>query len=968
MRKKVSIALTLAILCGSFTAFADDVSEKAVNKNTSISDGSETQELIDSRPDIQRRMEYLDRGLIAVSAGNYGLISWRWLGTESASTMYNLYKNGVKLNDEPLNITNYIDYDAKSGDKYSVSAVVGGVEQEQCGEVSFNDKDYFEIPITAPEGGTVTQASGTEETYIYIANDATTADLDGDGEYEIILKWDPSNSRDSSNVGYTGNTYFDAYKLDGTRLWRIDMGVNIRSGAHDTQILAADFDNDGKGEFALRTADGTMDGQGSVIGDGEKDWRNENGKNLEGPQYITVFDGETGAAVDTAEIFPQSSGSYDGVEWGIADWGDDWGNRSERYNAAVAYLDGETPAMVFARGYYNRTVLAAYTIEDNKIKEIWTYDTLANGESGDIYRGQGNHSDAVADVDYDGRDEIIYGAEVFDDDGTPMYTTGLNHGDAQHTGDLIPSRPGLETYSVHEWGALGQDMRDARTGEIIWSSPFGTIDVGRGASDDIDPRYEGAESWSAMETLVSASGDIISESYSLPANFLAWWDGDLGREIQDSVYISKWNPYTEKVDTIFTAENCHSNNAAKANPSLTADLLGDWREEAVYPTEDNTALRIFCTTIPTSYRIPTLMHDPVYRNSVASQNVGYNQPTHTGYYLGYDTESVPVPQIYTLNDGEKAVNPDLSQGSWDIDGLYSGTYVSLAVESSKALINGSPSYIDGSGNEIYITNNRTMVPFRFLNEAFGAYVEWSEDTKSVTVKNTGAEIVMTADETAYTVNGVGKTSDTAPEIKNGTLFVPLRCAAEAMGLSAYWYDEGLVVIGDKAADISSVSDEIEKISESNASVPKSEAALKNGEKIVSSQAGVVKVETTDGSDASEAVDLNYDTYYTLNGGEVLRIEIDGYYALSSIHIAFADGDSTKHSFKAYTRWGYGEKDDDLTNLEGWALAVSSSNSGNTKSPEEYIMPVPKYGNLVKIILDDPNDAALITEIAATVVK
>lgn len=939
--------------------------------NSDISDGSETQALIDSRPDIQRRMENLDRGLTAVNGGSYGFISWRWLGTESSSVMYNLYKNGEKLNQEPLDITNYIDYDAKAGDKYSVAAVENGVEGERCEETELLGENYLEIPIDIPEGGVELQTSGAEEQYTYIANDATTADLDGDGEYEIILKWDPSNSRDSANVGHTGPTIFDAYKLDGTRLWRINLGKNVRSGAHDTQMLAADFDGDGRAEFALRTADGTIAGDGTVIGDPEKDWRNDNGKNLTGPLYVTVFDGETGAVIDTTDYIPQSQGAYGDKTWDIDSWGDDWGNRSERYNAAVAYLDGENPAMVFARGYYGRTALAAFTLEDGKIKNQWVFDTYEKeeGELGWDFGGQGNHSVAVADVDFDGCDEIIYGSTAYDNDGSPMYTTGLNHGDAQHTGDLIPSRPGLETFTVHEWGAMGQDMRDSRTGELIWSSPFGTIDVGRGTSADIDPRYEGAESWSAMEMLISADGELITDRYSIPANFLTWWDGDLGREVQDGIIISKWDPYTSKVKTIFTAENCHSNNAGKANPSLTADLFGDWREEVVYPTQDNSALRIYTTTIPTQYRLPTLMHDPQYRASVAVQNVGYNQPAHTGYYLGYDTKSVPVPQIYVMDGENKVTNPELDQKEWDISQLYRGDRVELAVDSGTALVNGVPYYIDNDDTSItaYMENDRTMVPYRFIAEAFGAGVSWDKDTSSVTVKNEKAEIVMTAGQTEYTVNGESRTMDTVPVIRNDRMFVPVRMIAEAMGLNVEWYPEQKIVLAENGSSGTDAENAKDIILTASVSETNSSDNFENGEKIEPGQANVLSVRTLNGEGGEELFDLDYQTSWTLEGDNILMAELDGYYAISSVYISFADGDSKQHEFKIYNKWDIGEDDADLTNRDGWDLSMASANSGVTTDPEKYIFPVPKYGKYIKIMLDDPADAAEISEIAVIVV-
>ncbi len=937
--------------------------------NDGISDGSETQKLIDSRPDIQRRAENLDRGLVAVSSETYGFISWRWLGTESADTLYNLYKNGEKLNAEPLNATSYIDYAATPGDKYTVTSVYNGAESEPSKEAALLDKSYIEIPLKTPEGGTVTLSDGTEEAYTYNANDATTADLDGDGEYEIIIKWDPSNSRDSSHLGATGNTLFDAYKLDGTFMWRIDLGINIRSGAHDTQMLAADFDGDGKGELAMRTADGTVAGDGAIIGDASKDWRDANGKNLTGPLYITVFDGETGAAEDTVDYIPQSQGAYGDNAWDIKDWGDDWGNRSERYNAAVVYLDGVNPSMLFARGYYDRTVLATFSMKDGKIVSDWLFDTFTMGEEGNKYKAKGNHAVSIADVDYDGCDEIIYGSETFDSDGSVMYVNEtLGHGDAQHVGDFLPSRPGLEIFTVHEHGANGQELKDARTGEFIWYSPFGSMDVGRGACDDIDPRYPGAESWSSMGMLVAADGTLITDRYSIPANFLSWWDGDLGREILDGITISKWNPFTSRAETIFSADGCHSNNAAKSNPSLTADLLGDWREEAVYPALDNSALRIYTTTTPTSYRIPALMHDTQYRAAVAEQNVGYNQPAHVSYNLGYDTKTIPVPQIYVNDNGTEIRNPDLEKKSWDINTLYSGNTVTLAIGENKALINGAAYYIDSDESVVpYEADDRTFVPYRFLAEAFGANVSWNGGTQSVIVKKGGSEIRMDLGSAAYTVNGEIRIMDTIPALINDRTFVPLRFAAEALGFNVGWDEESKVItISDLTADISNeeaaaVKAELPSLA---AMAPAGTRKYENGEKIVSTQANVIKTDTSSGNGAA-AFDLDYSTFWQADGGSILQAELDGYYAISSVYVAFADGKA--HNFKVYTKWDLGEDDKDLSNRDGWAEAVSASSSGETSDPEIYIFPVPKYGNYIKIITED-GDSAQISEIAAVIVQ
>ena len=932
---------------------------EAITVNKGISDGSETQKLIDNRPDIQRRMEKLNRGLVAVSTEAYGFISWRWLGTESINTKYNLYKNGEKLNFQPLNKTNYIDYNAKSGDKYTVASVTDGIESEPCKETVLLDEDCLKIPLDIPESGTVTFADGKTEEYHYNANDASAADLDGDGELEIILKWDPSNSRDSSHSGPTGNTLFDAYKLDGTKLWRIDLGINVRGGAHDTQFLCADFNNDGKAEVAMRTADGTTDGVGKVIGDAKKDWRDNNGKNLSGPLYLTVFDGVTGAEMDTVDYYPQSVGEKDGVKWDISSWGDNWGNRSERYNACVFYENGETPSMMFARGYYDKTVLAAYSMADNKIVNDWIFDTdFEKSEEAKAVKGKGNHSLCVADVDYDGKDEIIYGSATFDDDGSVLYVDpDMAHGDAQHMGDLIPERPGLEIFSVHESGRYGHQMKDARTGEIIWSSPKGALDVGRGGCDDIDPTHKGSESWSSMGMLISSDGSLITDKYSIPANFFAWWDGDLGREVQDGVNISKYNPYTYRVENIFTADKCHSNNAAKSNPTLTADILGDWREEVIYPTLDNSKLCIYTTTIPTDYRIPTLMSDMQYRNAVAVQNVGYNQPTHVDYNLGYDTKSVPVPQIYTIDkNGSKNKNLDLIKKEWSIDELYSGSTVNLAINEPKALINGAPYYFDGKDNTAvpYITYDRTMVPIRFIAEAFGAQVTWVDSDRYVKIQTADTEIVMTVGSDEYTVNGDIWNTDVAPEITHADrTFVPIRVVAESMNKKVD-YDNGLITISDKEISVDTANT-LNIIKTVKAMQPKSDSEYVNGKKMALTQTNAVSVIASEG-DAKAAYDLDYSTSWKTRGKGILLMETDKS-PTSAVVIKFADG--RKHKFRIYTRWGISDEDKaDITNRDGWEKQIDTESDGSTDAIT-YIFPVPKYSNTIKLELlgDEPCEIA-----------
>nr|WP_220095254.1 rhamnogalacturonan lyase [Paenibacillus taichungensis] len=576
-------------------------------------------------------MEFLDRGVVAVKTGTGVFVSWRLLGTEGSNVSFNVYRDGTKVNASPItNSTNLQDANGTSSSKYTVRAVVSGTEQAASAAASVWGNNYLSVPLSVPAGGTTPDGVA----YTYSANDASAGDVDGDGEYELIVKWDPSNSKDNSQSGYTGEVFIDAYKLNGTRLWRISLGKNIRAGAHYTQFMVYDLDGDGKAEVAMKTADGTKDGTGAVIGDASKDYRNSSGYVLSGPEFLTIFNGQTGKALSTV--------NYEPARGNVSDWGDNYGNRVDRFLAAIAYLDGERPSLVMARGYYTRTVLVAYNWRDGQLTKQWTFDSNTSGNSG--YAGQGNHNLSVADVDGDGKDEIVYGAMAVDDNGKGLYTTGLHHGDAMHLSDLDPDRAGLEVFQVHETPSnAGVEFRDARTGQLIWGVPT-TKDIGRGMAADIDPRYKGAEVW-ADGGLYTAKGQKLGTTLPSSTNFGIWWDGDLLRELLDSNRIDKWDYANSKTVNLLTASGVSSNNGTKSTPNLQADLFGDWREEVVWRTNDSSALRIYTTTAVTDKRIYTLMHDPVYRLGIAWQNVAYNQPPHTGFYLGDGMNTPPVPNI-----------------------------------------------------------------------------------------------------------------------------------------------------------------------------------------------------------------------------------------------------------------------------------------------------------------------------------
>ncbi|GGU42423.1 rhamnogalacturonan lyase [Streptomyces lavendofoliae] len=581
-----------------------------------------------------RQVERLDRGVVSVHTGTGNLVGWRWLATDPDAVAFNVYRGGTKVNAAPLTgATSYFHAGAPSHADYTVRAVVGGVEQGDSVHAVQLRTGYRDVPITPPAGGTTPDGVA----YTYEANDASVGDLDGDGALDFVLKWQPTNAKDNSQSGYTGNTFVDGVRLDGTRLWRVDLGRNIRSGAHYTQFQVYDYDGDGQAEVAMKTADATVDGTGRVIGNAGADHRNAGGYVLAGPEYLTMFNGRTGAAMGTVDYVP-ARGS-------VASWGDGYGNRVDRFLAGTAYLDGTRPSLVMARGYYTRSVIAAWDWRDGRFTRRWTFDSASSANAGRGFDGQGNHSLSVADVDGDGRDEIVYGAMAVDDDGDGLWTNRLGHGDAGHVGDLNPARAGLEYFKVSEDASKpGSWMADARTGQVLWQTASGT-DNGRGVSADVYAGSPGAESWSAADTaLRSPAGAALGREPS-SVNFVTWWDGDTTRELLDGTRIDKYG--TAGDTRLLTGASVASNNGTKATPALSGDILGDWREEVVWRTADNRALRIHSTPYETTTRITTLLHDTMYRTALAWQNTAYNQPPHPSFPIGAGMPVAPRPAVRT---------------------------------------------------------------------------------------------------------------------------------------------------------------------------------------------------------------------------------------------------------------------------------------------------------------------------------
>ena len=647
-----------------------------------------------------RQMEKLDRGLIAIKTDGGVYLSWRLFdsednifGSADKNVSFNVYRDGKKIS-EVATKTNYVD--STVGTNYSVAPVMNGVEGDKCDAVTVNENSYFDIPLSKPDDETIYDPSGNElATYSFFPADCSTGDVDGDGEYEIIVKW-TSSEHDVGSPGdpaYSGTVHLAAYKLDGTKLWKndIELGKNVYSSAHTLQFLVYDFDGDGKSEVICQTSLGSKDGQGKYVSNAAQtdeeikaitdkenstaDYRSSSGVITKGEEFLTVFNGETGAAMDTISL-PTTRGSENGV-----DYGDDFGNRSNRFVSDIAYLDGEKPYAIYLRGYYfgrngkQRTSIAGISWDGTALSPTYRFDTQ-KGQEGYYdgayqYVGNGNHNCTVADVDNDGKDEFITGAlcmEVNDDNEfRPKWCTYLQHGDALHIGNYDPTHTGFEFFTVHEDSGtnslsgnditldFGMSVIDAETGNIMFHEGA-SDDTGRGVMANV-----GAggyyQIWSAKNSARQSNGGTdFTTATSLTGrntpsmNFRIFWDGDLYDNLLDGANITDWNG--RNMSNIFSARNydCVSINGTKANPSLQADLFGDWREEVVYPTSDGTALRVFSTTDTTDYKIKTLMQDPVYRSGVAAEQTAYNQPPHVGFYMGkevFDTRTLTSIAVTT---------------------------------------------------------------------------------------------------------------------------------------------------------------------------------------------------------------------------------------------------------------------------------------------------------------------------------
>ena len=623
-------------------------------------------------------METLDRGLTVVPSSGKHFISWRMLGTDNEENLsFDIVRNGITIAKD-VYATCYETTGGNADSEYQVVTKVSGEATETSAAVKPWSQQYLLLqldqPATGAQGGT------------YAPNDCSVGDVDGDGQYEIFLKWDPSTAKDNSQSGKTDNVFIDCYKLapgeqgNCKRLWRIDLGVNIRAGAHYTQFMVYDFDGDGKAEMICKTGPGSKDAAGNYVSkaatdnsiltgaNDTKDFRNSNGRITGGQEYLTVFNGETGQAVHTIFYNPNRNMTYGGAADGSVNWGvggkndtGSYGNRGERYLAGVAYLDGPDalPSGIFSRGYYDYAFIWAVDFDGQHLHQRWlssnksgssyqviTYDADGNGTtatysnmkatrgsgSGTMYQN-GNHNMSVADVDGDGKDEIIWGSAACDDDGRVLYGTGFGHGDAIHLADHCPDRPGLEVFQIHEESNYGWDLHDAATGEIIFSAT-GSEDNGRGIAGNFDSKVRGSLFWSSNDGSArsAVTGEAVSTKHG-SSNFRIYWDGDVYDELLDGNKLDKWNGNgTTRLVTFSDLGPGSTCNSTKNTPNLQADILGDWREEVILHNGTD-QLAVYTTTTTSGYRIPTLMHDHTYRMGICWQNTAYNQPPHLGYYL-----------------------------------------------------------------------------------------------------------------------------------------------------------------------------------------------------------------------------------------------------------------------------------------------------------------------------------------------
>ena len=611
----------------------------------------------------QRKTDALDRGLIAIKTTNGVYCSWRIMGEEYYDVTYNLYRDGTKVNSEPLSVSNYSDAAGTASSKYTVKAVVRGTEQAASKEATVWTDSYLEItPKHAPS-----------ITSTLVPNDACCADVDGDGELEILIKYDNKEEINSlfPKEGHNGEyTIFEVLKMDGSLLWWVNCGPNMGDFQNNEQNIAAyDWDQDGKAEAIMRLSEGSVihmkDGSTYTIGaDGKNGttWTNYRTPKVEGGvewfthygnEFLVYLNGETGVPYQVME-FPLKR-LEDGETNLKTAWGDDYGHRSSKYFFGAPYLDGRKPSIFLARGIYTRHKMIAYDVNPSthELSVRWRWNC---NDSSSPWYGQGYHNYGIADVDWDGRDEICFGSMVIDDNGKGLSTTGLGHGDAQHHGDFNPYIHGHEIYACNE-DRPDNNYRDATTSKIYYRQTSSNDD-GRAMMGNFSNEYPGCLGRSGHDTAISSVTNAhIPVDIPFDVNFRIYWDGDLLEETFNGTGTrnSTGRIYKPGIGNITTLTGSLTNNDTKATPCYQGDLFGDWREEVMMRTADN-KIRIYTTTIPTEWRNYTLWHDMQYRNAMVWQMNGYNQPPHTSYFLGELEGITMAPPALTMTNRTEIQN------------------------------------------------------------------------------------------------------------------------------------------------------------------------------------------------------------------------------------------------------------------------------------------------------------------------
>ena len=656
----------------------------------------------------QRSMDKLDRGLVAMKTSSGIFCSWRIYGEEYYDVTYNIYRDGTKLNSEPLSVSNYTDAGGSTSSSYQVEAVVRGVAQGKSKAVTPWAQNYLEL---AMDHGSLTST--------YIPNDACCADVDGDGEMEILLKFDNSSWAGTSyqKAGYNGEYFImEVYKLNGKKLWWIDWGPNMADFQNNEQnIVAYDWDGDGKAEAVLRASDGTKihtaSGEVITIGDATKNYLAATSSGqwfvYQGNEYLLYLNGETG------EVYDQMEYPLKRLENGETNlesvWGDGYGHRSTKHFFGAPYLDGRKPSIFLARGIYTQHKMIALDVNasTHKLTERWRWNCK---DSSSPWYGQGYHNFGVADVDWDGRDEIVFGSMVIDDNGKGLSTIGLGHGDAQHCSDFNPYMHGQEIYACNE-DRPNNNYRDATTSKIYYRSSPGSDD-GRSMCGNFSNDFPGALGASGHDRPISTVyNDHIPEipSTDFDVNFRIYWDGDLLEETLNGTGQKNSTVRIHKMGkgNIELLTGSLTNNDTKATPSFQGDILGDWREEVIARTSDNT-IRIYTTAIPTEWRNYTLWHDMQYRQAMVWQMCGYNQPPHASYFLGELEGITMAPPALTMTDRTEVQNGgSISASLNDKQVLMAETNnMSVSVTSGAApyiFFDNAPTWVQGHDDNNNIT-------------------------------------------------------------------------------------------------------------------------------------------------------------------------------------------------------------------------------------------------------------------------